>query len=367
VLPAPDDSSLTLGRRIGVLVVLAALGFAIVLAASGGREDDGTHGVVALPSTAVVALPTDMADAAATYVPVVGAPTGQPTFVTPDSTLVSKRRKNLQVRVPDPGVPWDGLELRVLRGGTEILTQRIGPDDINAKGRVTLKGVPLKRGSNRLAVVFANASGTGPPSDTLSIRLDDLPPRLKVTAPRDGATLNADDVVVKGRTVPGLRVIVRNVTTDQKEEAFADGEGRFQAQIGLKRGRDTIKVAVADAVGNQATKEVVIVRGNGKAEADLALSRHRVRRSALPKAIDATVTVRDAEGRPIKGARVEFTFAPRGQGAQVNEDVTSKMGVATWSGMRVLEGTDLGDGLVSVRVILPDGKVLNQTAEFRVV
>ena len=140
-LPAPDDASLTLGRRIGVLVVLAALGFAIVLAASGGRGDDGTSGVVALPSTAAAAVPTGMADAAPTYVPVVGAPTGQPTFVTPDSTLVSKRRRNLQVRVPDPGVPWDGLELRVLRGGTEIRPR--GSDRMTS----TPRGVSRSRAS----------------------------------------------------------------------------------------------------------------------------------------------------------------------------------------------------------------------------
>src|SRR5262245_47328625 len=99
-LPAPDDASLTLGRRIGVLVVLGALGFAIVLAASGGGGGDRTSGIVAVPSTAVVAMPTGgPVEAVATFVPVLGAPTGQPTFVTPDATVVSKRKRNLQVRV----------------------------------------------------------------------------------------------------------------------------------------------------------------------------------------------------------------------------------------------------------------------------
>lgn len=365
-LAPADDASLTLGRRIGVLVVLAALGAAIILAATGGGGSDRTSGVAALPTSSAVATSAAVSDPAATYLPVVGAPDGRPTLVTPKATLVNKRRIALRVRVPDPGVPWDGLELRVLRGGRQVLAQAIGPDDLDAKGRVTLRSVPLKRGSNRLAVVLANATGVGPASDTLAIKLDDQPPRLKVTAPRDGTTLNVDDVTVKGRTVPGIRAIVRNVTTDQKEKVTADGTGRFQADLGLKRGRNTIKVAVSDQAGNERVIQVVIVRGNGRAEARLRLSRGSIKRSALPRTLDATVTVLDADGRPIKGARVEFTFGPPGLPARVDQATTSKLGVATWSGMRVIEGAVVGDGLVSVRVTLPDGRVLKDTAKFMI-
>jgi hypothetical protein len=284
-----------------------------------------------------------------------------------DSVLVNTREMDLRVRVPDPGVPWEGLELRVMRGGSKIKSQMISPTDVNAKGRVTIRNVPLKRGSNRLSVVFANATGVGPPSDTLTARLDDQPPRLKVTAPRGGTTLNAERVTVKGRTVPGLRAIVRNMITNEKVEALADGQGRFEAVVALKGGRNTIKVAVRDAAGNQNPVQVVVVRGNGRDSARISLSRQRIRRSALPRTIDARVTVLDAEGRPIRGARVDFTFGPEGQGTQVRQATTSKDGVAKWSGMRVVEGAALGEGRVSVLVTLPNGKVLRDAATFRVV
>ena len=364
-LPAPDDASLTLGRRIGVLVVLAALGGAIVLAATGGGGDRDA-GVAVLPTSAVIATPAPVADAAATYLPVVGAPTGQPTFVAPKATLVNKRRIPLRVRVPEPGVPWDGLELRVLRGGTQVLAQLVSPDDLDSKGRVTLRNVRLKRGTNRLSVVFANATGIGPASEPLAIRMDDRPPKLKVTSPLVGATLNADTVTVKGRTVPGIRAIVRNVFTDEKVEVIADGTGRFEADIGLKRGRNTLKVAVSDAAGNQNPLEIAIVRGNGRAEARLTLSRQRIRRSSLPRPLGATVTVLDAEGRPIRNARVEFAFGPPGLLTQVRNGSTSRLGVAR-SEMRLVEGTLADKGLVTVTVTLPDGRVLKDTAAFRVV
>ncbi|MFN8517949.1 MAG: hypothetical protein U0667_00860 [Chloroflexota bacterium] len=366
-LPAPDDASLTLGRRIGVLVVLLVLGGAILLAANGGRHGDETAGVVVAPTAVVVAAtPSAAVDPATSILPIVGAPTGQPSFVAPDSTLVNTRKVNLRVRVPDPGVPWDGMELRVLRGGTQVLAKAVAADDVNSKGRVTLKGVPLKRGTNKLVVVLANGSGAGPASDVLAIKLDDQPPKLKVTAPRAGATLNSDSVAVRGRTVAGARVIVRNVTTDQKVEVFAAGDGAFQAKLDLKRGRDTIKVAVADQAGNQNVEQFAIVRGNGKPEAILTISRKLFHRAALPRTLDIRATVLDAEGRPIKGADIVFTVAPPGVQAQVREATTSRDGTAGWSGFRVVKDVSTGDGLVTIRVTLPDGRALTSTKHFKV-
>ncbi|MEZ4596343.1 MAG: Ig-like domain-containing protein [Chloroflexota bacterium] len=368
-LPAQDDASLTLGRRIGVLVVLIALGGAVLLAANGGGEQG--RGVVATPTAAVAAATaatpaTPVTGPAGPNVAIVGAPTGRASFVAPDATLVNTRRVSLKVRVPDPGVPWDGMELRVLRGGTQVLARAVAPGDLSTKGRVTLKGIPLRRGTNRLTVVLANAAGTGPASDTLTLKLDDRPPRLKVTEPRDASTVNADTVTVRGRTVAGARVIVRNVTTDQKVEAYADGDGSFQAGLRLKRGRDTIKVAVADAAGNQSVRQLVIVRGNGRPDATLWLSRKAFRRSTLPKDLDIRATVRDAEGRPVKGAEVTFAVAPPGPPTQVREATTGRDGVAEWSGFRIVKDVVGGQGLVTIRVTLPDGREITSTKAFEV-
>lgn len=365
-VPATDDASMTLGRRIGVLVVLAVLGGAILLAANGARNDRPAGIVVAPASAAVIGTQPPVIDPAAMTGGLIGTPTGRPSLVEPKATLVNRRKVSLRVRMPEPGVPWDGLELQVLRGGTPILSRAVGPDDVSSKGRVTLQGIPLKRGTNKLTVALANANGAGPASDVLSMRLDDQPPRLKVTTPRAGATLNQDTLAVRGRTVAGLRVIVRNVTTDQKVEAYADGQGRFQAELRLKRGRATIKVAVADAAGNQNEERFAIVRGNGKAEARLSLSRDGFRRSALPRTLDARVTVLDADGRPIKGAHVVFSIAPPGLPTRVHEQTTSKDGVAIWSGFRVVKDAVIGDGLATVLVTLPDGRQLRDVAEFSI-
>jgi hypothetical protein len=366
-LPAPDDASLTLGRRIGVLVVLVALAAAIVLAANGGGGGGGVPGAAAQPTDAahVAAASTVTAPVGSTD-PLVPVPVGQPAFLAPASTLVNRKRVPLRVHVPDPGVAWDGLELRVFRGGSEVLRQPIGPEDLNGKGRISLAGIPLKSGSNRLSVALANAGGLGPVSEPLTMRVDDRPPKLRVTAPKSGVAINAGTVTVEGRTVPGIRVIVRNMTTDQKVAAFADGQGRFSAKIGLKRGRATIKVVVSDAAGNQNPKQIVIVRGNGKPQARLTLSRTTFKRAALPRTMDATVSVLDADGRPVKGAQVVFSFAPSGPPARLKPMTTTKLGTARWSGIRLTTDVVVGDGLVTVRVTLPDGRELTSTKHFTV-
>jgi hypothetical protein len=347
-----------------VLVVLVALGGAIVLAASGGGGDR-SPAVAVVPSQAAVSTSSPVADPGATGVPVAGAPTGRVAFVAPRETLVNRRRLDLRVRVPDPGVPWDGLELRVLRAGAVVQRMTVTPDDVNSKGRVTIRDIPLKRGSNKLTVALANATGQGPGSDTLAIKLDDQPPRLKIVAPRAGTTLQEESVTVQGRTAPGIRVIVRNVTTDQKVEALADGDGRFRAKVGLKRGRATIKVAVADAAGNQNVEQFAIVRGNGKPEARLTLSREKIRRSALPRDLEARVSVLDANGRPIRNARVEFTFGVDGLPTVIKEETTSRDGLAS-SRIKVTKDATGDKGTVTVRVVLPDGRVLNDTRPIEV-
>jgi Glucodextranase, domain B len=363
-LPGADDSALTMGRRIGVLVVLAALLGAILLAANGSGSGQ-RGGVAALATATPVPAPSTLG-AVASNVPIMPLPVGVPEMLTPKATLVSKRLVDLRVVVPDPGVAWDGLQLLVLRGGRAIATQSIGPGDLTKRGRVTIKRVPLKRGTNSLSVALGNPGGQGPASAAVSIRLDDQPPRLKILSPRMGATLNQPTVIVRGRTGPGLPVVVRNVTTGQRIQTNADASGAFHAEVELQRGRDTIAFAVRDPAGNLATKRFAIVRGNGDDEATLHLSRGTIRHASLPATLDATVTVLGADGSPIGGVPVEFVVAPSGPPAMVREFTTNKDGRAVWSGIRIPRDAEAGDGLVSVRVTLPDGRVLTDTAHLKI-
>ena len=73
-------------------------------------------------------------------------------------------------------------------------------------GRIKVKDVPLRRGSNDLTATLGNDGGDGPRSAAISITVDDQEPRIKVLKPRNWATLNQDRITVTGRTEAGLTV-----------------------------------------------------------------------------------------------------------------------------------------------------------------
>ena len=80
-----DDGNLSLGRRIGVLVVLAALGGAIILAAGGVGGSLPVAPVVS-PTPSPSATPV-----ASTFLPLASPPTGVPTITPPKTPLVNSR------------------------------------------------------------------------------------------------------------------------------------------------------------------------------------------------------------------------------------------------------------------------------------
>jgi hypothetical protein len=363
-----DDASLTLGRRLGVLVVLAALAGAIVLAASGRSDRGGGLGVIAPTPTpaATTVVPATSVPLTGPVDPSVARPSGVPRIVEPERTVVSTATIDLRVVVPDPGVPWDELELRVFRGTRQVRIRSVRPDDLSGRDRVTIRGIPLKRGANKLTVAFANPGGAGPASAPLTVRLDDQPPRLKLLSPHSGEIINHPTVTVRGRTGGHLEVTGRNAKADARVRATADGDGSFQMVLPIKRGRNTLTFLVRDAVGNQRPARVTVVRGNGKDTARITLSRASIRRSALPSTIDATVTVLDADGRPVRNAPVVFSFAVPGPPNVLRELTTSKRGRATWSGIRIAKEAVAGEATVAVRVTLPDGRVLTDTEVFTI-
>ncbi len=297
-LESSDDGNLSLGRRIGVLVVLAALGGAIILAAGGVG---GGNNAVAPP----VPTSTLSGVAARTPRPLASPPTVAPQISALDDDLVNSGTIDLRVSVPEPGTTLSGLELRIYRN-TRLLTSR----DVPKVGRIKVKDVPLRRGANKLTATLANEGGEGPRSEIVTVSLDDQAPKIKVRTPQSGITLNEGSVTLEGKTEDGLTVIGRNSTSDAKATAVASAAGAFTLELGLDKGRNVISVRTRDAAGNQGTENLVIYRGNGRPTVSLHLSRAKARISALPVNLTATATVRDENGQPMKGVQVTFTIAP---------------------------------------------------------
>ena len=76
---------------------------------------------------------------------------------------------------------------------------------------------------------------------------------LDVRAPSDGSTVRTDAVVVHGVTSPGALVHIGGVAAD------VGSDGRFQAEVTLLPGNNTIRVVATDSSGNQESKELSVI------------------------------------------------------------------------------------------------------------
>ena len=348
--PTNAEESIPLGRRIGVIAVIVALGGAIVLAAGigGGGGGGGTTHPSTQPSSppASITMPSGSLATALPSPPVV-----VPAIAAPDAAIIATRTWTASVTVPDPGVPLRSLDLVVYRNGRAVLTQRLRNNP-----QVNVKNIPLKRGLNKISVALANAGGEGPHSAAVAITVDDQAPTIMIKSPHDGDVLNATSVTVRGTTDdPGSPVVVRNVQLGQSIKVTAANDGTFQADVDLEIGPDTVTVSSVDALGNKSLTTLDLNRGDGSAHATLTVTPEAVRLKDLPAKLDIRVVVDDGNGRPVDGAMVTFNVSQPGE-TTATYDTTTKDGVAEMTNVPLAsDGAVAGDGFVGALVTLADG------------
>lgn len=93
-------------------------------------------------------------------------------------------------------------------------------------------------------------SPTGSPPLAFTPEPTDEPAKrlaLDIRAPRDGSTVRTDAVVVHGVTLPGAMVDIEGVAAEVGQD------GRFQAEIPLAPGINTLQVVATDSEGGSET------------------------------------------------------------------------------------------------------------------
>ncbi len=328
-------------------MVVGALVVSIVLAMGGSSRPRSDEGPTAPPATA------DPESAATPFHPTTSVLTGEvprvvPVIVPPEVPLRTTRKATLVVDIPDPDEPLQGLTLTVYRNGEVVM------DAVRVRGlSMSVKGIPLKRGQNRITVALANAAGAGQPSEPVVIVVDDRPPKLEVKEPTDGSTVNSALATVRGVTEPGLTVTVRNPGFGATEEAVADERGVFITEIRLDKATNRLEVQTSDAAGNESRRSVSVVRGDTDPQARLTLSKPRLLQADLPQSITIRFDLDDPDGRPIDGATVTFTLTLPGLDTVTYTTQTAD-GVARWEGV-LIQGASKGNGWVTARAELAGG------------
>jgi hypothetical protein len=227
--------------------------------------------------------------------------------------------------------------------------------------------VPLPRGWSDVTATLVGPDGLeSTPSEPIAVCFDDEVPPLEIVAPTDGQALNAEKIAVRGATQGGSRITIRNENTGAQTQGQASKEGHFEVEVPLGKGRNGLTVTVLDPAGNSESAVVSVVRGDGELTAELSVSESRIKLSSLPAELTISVNVLDPDGIPVEGAQVTFTLSPPGLPTETFEAVTAN-GVASWADVTIpKEGATVGGGFVTTTIVLPDGKVVEDTAAFTI-
>ena len=221
--------------------------------------------------------------------------------------------------------------------------------------------VKLSKGINDFTVTIIGPGGESEHSPLVRYVLDANPPGVKLTTPKNGATVNGKVVEVKGRTQARTTIIARNQSNGTSITVTAGADGTFDLKLALAAGANKLHFTATDPAGNVTLFDLTVKRGAGKLVATVSLSAYRIPRSALPERLRLVAQVTDPDGNLLAGARVTFTVSIPGIPTVTGSGRTDANGRAVFQ-TTIPKGASVGQGSVAILVKTTDfGQSSDQT------
>lgn len=327
-----------LALAVGVVIVAAAVlyvgvgGLSAVAKTLGSTLSGFVQGVTATPSP----RPTQLVVSDA---PSVDAP-GEP--------YTNQGQVDLVVTVPRAVVGDPAYKLRIylaLAGQSPTFVSEV---PIGATAR-TVVPVQLTKGINNFVVTIVGPAGESDKSPVVLYVLDQSPPGIKVTTPKDGATVNGTAVDIKGRSQARTTLIARNAANGATATSTAAPDGTFDLNIALASGSNRIHIVGTDPAGNVANLDLTLKRGGGKLTASVSLSAYSIPRSSLPIRLRVVANVVDPDGNALANAQVTFTVSIPGIPTVSGSGTTDANGRAQYQ-MTIPRGAGTGIGNAAILV-----------------
>lgn len=127
----------------------------------------------------------------------------------------------------------------------ELVQEARSDDD----GTFKVRSIELLLGTNNIYGKTEDEKGKESlPSKTIKLIYDSEKPTLEVSSPTEGQTFSGERKInVTGKTEPSVTITING------EQAILDSEGKFNRQISLSDGSNTITIVSGDAAGNSNT------------------------------------------------------------------------------------------------------------------
>jgi hypothetical protein len=319
------------------VVYLGAGGLGTVAGALGSTVTDFIAGVTATP----VPSPTPVITSEA------------PRIESPTEPYTNQESVDLVVTVPGELAGDGDYHLRVYLALKDQAPTAIQEASLASTPR-TIVPVTLTKGINDFSVTLVGPGGESELSPLVRWILDLTAPPIRLNAPKDGAVINRNAVLLEGRTQGRTTLKARNQATGDSVAGTAAADGTFALSLPITTGPNQLKIIATDPAGNVGELELLVTRGSGHLRATLSASAYSISKAKLPQPIQLIVNVDDPDGKPLAGARITFTLSIPGIPIVTGDATTDANGRAVF-GTMIPKGAARGSGSAAVLV---------QTAEF---
>lgn len=316
----------------GIVLVTASGGIGSLVGALGSSLSGLLSGLSATPSPSASAV--IVADA--------------PMIASPTEPYTSSETADLVVTIPEDSAGESGTLVRVYLTLEGVAPAPITEVPVGPTTRLVVP-VTLTPGRNDFSATLVRGGVESEASPIVTFILDTDPPKITLTSPKDGATVNDDIVTLEGKTQPRSEVVARNEANGTSITGEAGTDGAFELILPLAAGPNGIHLTATDPAGNEGELIVSILRGSGKLTAKLTASTYRISVGSLPTSLQINVLVTDPDGAPVDGATVTFTITVPGIPPIVKETTTAGDGRAGFS-TTLSSGVESGGGQAAVVV-----------------
>jgi hypothetical protein len=309
-------TALALGVAIlaGGVFLAASGGIGPTLAALGGGFTNAFNKLVATPVPTSTDLP----------------PTDSPRIAPPDQPYTNVAAIDLHVSVPSAVLGNPSAKVRIYLTLEGLAAAPVVDVPIGTTSRIVVP-FQLTEGRNDISASLFRGDQESEQSPIVTWVLDLEPPKIVVTSPKDGASIDTPDATIKGTTQVGTTLVARNPANNASITTVAARDGTFELSLPLVPGDQEIVISGTDPAGNQAQKTLKLKQGSTDMRVQLRASAYRISVAHHPSSLQLTVLVTDPSGKPLPGARTFFTLQIPGLAPISNELFTDAAGRASFT------------------------------------
>lgn len=310
--------------RTGLVLAVVLLAGGVFLIASGGI----TAGLTAIAGSVGNAFNRLVATPVPTSTDL--PPTNSPRISAPVQPYTNEASVDLDVSVPVAVLGDSTAKVRIYVALEGLDPAPLVDVPVGTTSRMIVP-VTLTEGRNDLSATLFRGEEESEHSPIVTWVLDLTPPKISISSPKDGASVNTPNATIKGSTQAGSTIIVRNPANSASITALAARDGGFEISLPLVPGENQVQINVTDPAGNTAEKTLKLKQGSTKMHVRLTASLYTISVRRHPPSLQLTVLVTTPKGNPLAGARAFFTLQIPGLAPISNELFTGIDGRARFT------------------------------------